>query len=204
MFTSRRDVTEFFYVPNDWPVHPDVDQAQSHNLEWAAEMGLVRSSVTAGMNESWNIASTAACAYPRAHGEALTYITNWITWGFSLDDSLSSIWREPSRVAGVLDEALRVLHHDPSVRIPRPLRGSDRALADLIRRASAVMSATWMTRFRADMETMFRGFFAKSLALSSNRTLDIEEIMAIRLDDIAMRPPMNFIDMLEGFEISPF
>ncbi|WP_235445144.1 terpene synthase family protein [Streptomyces sioyaensis] len=200
MFT-REQITAFFYTTPHWQMSPDAEAANQHGKDWAVQMRLVRSDQGERMVNAWNIGISAACAYPRARGAALDLITDWVTWALFHDDNLGSIYHDPRRTAPIIEETVRVIHSAPSADGSPPPTGADRALKDVLRRAEEMMSPAWMRRFRHSLEGLQRGNFAKSVALALGRPLSLEEIFAIRRDDIGMLAPMMMIELFEGFEL---
>lgn len=201
MLGSRDEVLDFFYAPADWDISPDSAAADVHTQHWAQEMGLVRSPAAAQRLESWHIATSAGCAFPRARGEALNWIGNWITQAFVFDDTFTSISGDVPRVAAIIDHALRILDSDLDSPPPLPLWGATRALRDLLHRASTRMSEQWMWRFRHNMANVFRGHLSTHMAAAKARPLDVPTIMIFRRDDIGLKPPIDMIDLFEGFEL---
>jgi hypothetical protein len=203
MIASAEQAMDFFHVPQPWTPSPDAEAADAHALAWAKETGLVRSQRTLDLVASWRIGDCVACSYPRARGKYLDFIADWVMWGLVFDDIFDYIVGEPRRVAEILARTRSILHADPHTAPPQPLLGADRALRDMLMRAAEMTSPQWMTQFRHNMDTFFRGVLDKSMAIAAPGPVDVPTALAIRRDDIGMKAPLDFIEMFEEFMLPP-
>ncbi|MFE3068689.1 hypothetical protein [Streptomyces sp. NPDC059247] len=203
MFADRKALTDFFYAPLEWEASPDGEAADLHTSSWAEEMGLTRSPRTRRMLAAWHLGTSCGNTLPRARGEALNLVTDWVTWGFFTDHLHSVFAKTPMRSAPIFDDLLRTLWADPFAPVPNGTHSLSRALRSVMQRASQIMSEAWMARFRWETGEMLLAFFRKARTIAEAGVLDLDTLMDIRRDDLGMLPPMNVIEVSEGFEIPP-
>jgi hypothetical protein len=190
----------FFDAPAHWPVNPDSAAASERTLAWAKQTRMVNTPEAVKLLRAWDFGGITGASYPRARGEGLQDVTDWVTWGIIFDDTFSGIIKDPAKVAAVIRETIEVLC-TPADQLTRPLRGADRGLADLMQRYRQRMSPVWLARFQASMQDYFSGVLHKSLAACGSEPIDLDLCLAIRRADVAMIPPMDLIEAYEGFEL---
>ncbi|MEV0414944.1 hypothetical protein AB0I68_30135 [Streptomyces sp. NPDC050448] len=201
MLDSIDAIAEFMHAPNPWKAAAGAHEAEHANLQWARDTDLIRTEDSASVLTSWNIAHSAAAAFPRARGNGLLYVAKWITWGVVFDDMFGKGINTPSHAMAVLDHTTTVLHADTRREPPVPLLGCSKALLDYMAEGDRTMSATWMARWRHSVHTYFSGIAAKYAATLAPAPPTLDQIRHIRQRDIAMYMYADLIEFFDGFEL---
>jgi len=148
-----------FYLPYPARLNPHLEQARSHSLAWAREMGMLNAPKRGG-GLVWDEAALVAmdyallCAYahPDCDAGTLSLITDWYVWVFFFDDHFLETFkhaRDHSGARAYLD-SLELFMSGRWLAKDNPPCGNpcEAGLADLWARTVPDMSPGWRRRFR--------------------------------------------------------
>ena len=145
-----------FYVPHPARLNPHVEQARTHSMRWAQDMGMLDAATPDG-GLVWDAPALAAmdyalmCGYthPDCDAPTLDLITDWYVWVFFFDDHFLELYKYSRDHAGArayLDR-LEEFMTEPGDTPPEPTNPAEAGLRDLWARTVPAMSAEWRRRF---------------------------------------------------------
>ncbi|MEV0618607.1 hypothetical protein AB0I81_35150 [Nonomuraea sp. NPDC050404] len=194
-----------FRVP--WParLNPEVEQMRRRSLQWAESFGMVNSAEEVRLLDEPRFDLLAGYANPDARGLGAQLVSDWMFWYFPFDDWFDGpLGDDPAAVRAVVEPMIRFAYGDSGA-LPLLSPPLVRAFADLCGRTRMGMSPTWQSRFAQDMS---KYLFSYSLEAAMRRGLteqnppNLDHVIEIRRDAIAIRPSMAYGESAEGRELA--
>jgi len=183
-----------FYMPYRARINPHLDAVRQHIKAWAQEMGLIGSSFDTwdeAKFDSFDVGLACALIYPDTPQAELELASDWILWGFFVDDDIVEVYGR-GRPLSLFDVMVakqsfeRLVSFMPidCATMPIPTNRMERSLANLWSRTAPSKSVAWRRRFVKAMQHNFEGQLWEIYYLSQNRIPDPIDYVEMRRQSI--------------------
>jgi germacradienol/geosmin synthase len=205
-----------FYMPFEARRNPNVDAAREHSKAWAWRMGMLRSAQTEKMAQdsfTWveqefdatDSALFGSYYHPDAPIDELNLMTDWLIWGFFVDDDFFDRFKRGNDMAGAKAYVARLPLFMPIFLTvtPMPTNAVERSLVDLWFRTTPSKSVEWRCRLAADIITMVGSWLWELFNMTEQRITDPIDYFEMRRATGGGRWAACLVEHAADIEIPP-
>ncbi|MFI5838306.1 hypothetical protein ACIA8K_01120 [Catenuloplanes sp. NPDC051500] len=180
------------------PAPPEIEKAAAGTLDWARDLGLIRSRAAADRVLGWRLTELAARFNPAAHGDDLLLAANMQCFLFLFDDQFDDAPGGPRAAAVAASrQLLALLHEPPGTPPPHPVPAT-LAWADVWQRSCIGMSAAWRARAAHDWAGYFAGVLVEELFAPAGT---VAEHLDRRRPTVGAYPVLDLAERVQGCEL---
>ena len=174
-----------FYMPFEARCNPNVDAAREHSKAWAWQVGMLRSTQTettpqddfTWTEQEFDVTDSAllgAYSHPDVAVGELNLVTDWLIWGFFVDDDFFDRFKRSNDMDGAKAYVARLLLFMPIFLTvtPMPTNAVERSLVDLWFRTAPSKSVEWRCRLATDTVTMVSSWLWELFNMREQRITD--------------------------------
>ncbi|MEW2514758.1 hypothetical protein [Streptomyces sp. NPDC046870] len=160
--------------------NPLMERAAERMWAWAYGHGLVRDRAARERMERTRPELWAALCYTTCDPDTLALLTEWVYWGFALDDEFDEGGHDVPAARAAVGALAAVLHGGP------PRTALEKAFADLLARSCPGRSAGWVPQFRYGPHRYVWTLYSQTADRDAGRVPTVAEFVDLRRDAIAM------------------
>ncbi|WP_175552237.1 terpene synthase family protein [Seinonella peptonophila] len=191
------------YSPFKPEVHPEVDSAQKHTIEWATRFQIIENDVTYDRFYNENSAWLAGRTFIDAGLEELCIAGDWCSWLFLFDDQCDNqdLGRQPDKLRKILDAFIDILEQDRKVTLKNgsPFEAS---LSDFWERARAKATHHWIERYRNSLIEYFHALHWESKNRKQKKYPSVKSYIQHRIHSGAVYTVIDLADVVENLSFS--
>jgi hypothetical protein len=180
------------------PVPHEIEKAAAGTLDWARDLGLIRSRAAADRVSGWRLTELAARFNPAARGDDLLLAANMQCFLFLFDDQFDDAPGGPRAAAVAASRQLLALLHEPPGTPPPHAVPATLAWADVWERSCAGMSAAWRGRAAHDWGGYFAGVLVEELFAPAGT---VAEHLDRRRPTVGAYPVLDLAERVQGCEL---
>lgn len=146
-------------VPFKARMHPQVDRIRERARTWARAKGLLDTGIwTPESFDSADFGFFTAVAYPEAANDRVELLTDWLIWGWFLDDAVEPVKqsRNPVALKAFITRIKELMPLDGNTP-PEPVGPIEEALAELWTRSLATMPDGVLALMRQAIDVVVEG-----------------------------------------------
>ncbi|MGH9127126.1 MAG: terpene synthase family protein [Acidimicrobiales bacterium] len=167
-----RQAAPLFYMPFPPGLNPAMNESRQQMEAWSDKHGLRPTTEARRQREKSRPELYIARSFPDAASDSLTLITEWIEWGFVIDDELDDgpLGRCVAHCATAVADLLAALDEPSPAGTPIARAGQD-----LWRRTLPGRSTAWLRRLHSDIQAWLWTYHTETVQRATGYVPDIEE-----------------------------
>ncbi|CAL9327880.1 terpene synthase family protein [Streptomyces sp. enrichment culture] len=175
--------------------NPLMAQAAEKMWGWAYGHGLVRDRAARERMERTRPELWAALCYTTCDLDTLALLSEWVYWGFALDDEFDEGGHDVQAARACVGGLDAVLHGGA------PRTALEAAFADLLARSCPGRSAGWVHQFRYGLHRYVWTLYSQTADRAASRVPTVAEFVDLRRDAIAMNLYFDLHEIDAGIDI---
>lgn len=191
------------YCPFTSKLHPQVELAQKHTIEWAMSFQLLKDVVSFKRFKQLKSAYLVGRTFADTDLERLCLAADWTSWLYLFDDQCDNneIGKKPEELKKVIDEFVTILYEDKEVTLENgiPLAA---ALSDLWERLKEKAPKGWKERYRKGVKEYLEAMYWEAKNRAYGVRPSISEYMHMRAASGAAHTVLDLTEITQQLTLS--